>query len=133
MNPQYAQTLRAIARDGAQAFYEGELARDIVRAVRTHAKPGDLTEADLRAYRALEREPVCGSYREWRVCSMGPPSSGAVAVLQILGLLEHTAFARAAPESAAALHFLPKPASLPTPTAHATWETPISSPCRRRS
>ena len=73
--------------------------------VRTHAKPGDLTEDDLRAYRALEREPACGPYRQWRVCSMAPPSSGGVAVLQILGVLERTGFARAPPESAAALHF----------------------------
>jgi gamma-glutamyltranspeptidase/glutathione hydrolase len=105
LNRDYAETLRLIARGGAKVFYEGDLARDIARAVRTHAKPGDLTDADLRAYRAVEREPVCGPYREWRVCSMGPPSSGAVAVLQILGLLERTAFARAPPESEAALHF----------------------------
>ncbi len=105
INRDYAETLRLIARGGAKAFYEGELARDIALAVRTHPKPGDLTEADLRAYRAVEREPVCGPYRGWRVCSMGPPSSGAVAVLQILGLLEHSAFARAPPESEAALHF----------------------------
>ena len=81
-------------------FYEGDVAKDIVLAVRTHAKPGDLTEDDLRGYRALEREPVCGPYRARRVCSMGPPSSGGVAVLQILGLLERTRFARAPPQSA---------------------------------
>jgi gamma-glutamyltranspeptidase/glutathione hydrolase len=96
--------LRVIARGGVSAFYEGDIARDIVLAVRTHVKPGDLTEHDLRKYRALEREPVCGPYRRWRICSMGPPSSGGVAVLQILGLLERTSFARAPPESAVALH-----------------------------
>jgi gamma-glutamyltranspeptidase/glutathione hydrolase len=105
VNREYAGTLRLIAKGGARAFYEGELAKDVALAVQSHAKPGDLTEEDLRAYRALEREPVCGPYREWRVCSMGPPSSGAVAVLQILGLLERTDFARAPPESATALHF----------------------------
>ena len=47
---------------------------------------------------------MCGPYRRWRVCSMGPPSSGGVAVLQMLGLLERTSFARAPPQSAAALH-----------------------------
>jgi gamma-glutamyltranspeptidase/glutathione hydrolase len=103
-NPEYANTLRAIARGGAGVFYEGDIATDIVLAVRTHAKAGDLTEDDLRKYRAVEREPVCGPYRAWRVCSMGPPSSGGVAVLQILGLLQRTNFARAPPESAAALH-----------------------------
>jgi gamma-glutamyltranspeptidase/glutathione hydrolase len=105
VNPEYAETLRAIARGGASVFYEGDIAKDIVLAVRTHAKPGDLTEDDLRKYRALERAAVCGPYRRWRVCSMGPPSSGGVAVLQILGLLERTRFARAPPESPLALHF----------------------------
>ena len=105
VNPAYAATLRVIARGGAQLFYEGDIAKDIVLGVRAHARPGDLTEADLAAYRAVEREPVCGPYREWRVCSMGPPSSGGIAVLQILGLLERTRFARAPPHSAEAVHF----------------------------
>ena len=97
VNREYADTLRLIARGGAQMLYEGDVAKDIVLAVRTHAKPGDLTEDDLRAYRAIERQPVCGPYRGLRLCSMGPPSSGGVAVLQILGLLERTRFrARAA-------------------------------------
>jgi len=104
VNREYAETLRAIARGGASVFYEGDIARDIVLTVRTHAKPGDLTEEDLRSYRALEREPVCGPYRARRICSMGPPSSGAIGVLQMLGILERTNFARAPPESTAALH-----------------------------
>ena len=104
VNREYAETLRTIARGGASVFYEGDIAKDMVLAVRTHAKPGDLTEDDLRSYRAVEREAVCGPYRRWRVCSMGPPSSGGVAVLQMLGLLERTSFARAPPQSAAALH-----------------------------
>ena len=105
VNREYAETLRLVARGGARAFYEGAIAKDIVRAVRTHAKPGDLAEEDLRIYRAIEREPVCGPYRGWRICSMGPPSSGGIAVLQILGLLERTAFAQAAPQSAEAVHY----------------------------
>jgi gamma-glutamyltranspeptidase / glutathione hydrolase len=104
VNREYAETLRAIARGGASVFYEGDIARDIVLTVRTHAKPGDLSEDDLRSYRALEREPVCGPYRARRICSMGPPSSGGIAVLQMLGILERTNFARAPPESTAALH-----------------------------
>jgi gamma-glutamyltranspeptidase/glutathione hydrolase len=130
-NPEYADTLRAVARAGANVFYEGEIAKDIVLAVRTNARPGDITEHDLKKYRALEREPVCGPYRRWRICSMGPPSSGGVAVLQMLGLLERTAFARAPPESVAALHlfaeagklayadrarYLGDPDSVPVPT-----------------
>jgi gamma-glutamyltranspeptidase / glutathione hydrolase len=105
VNPQYGETLRVVARGGARLFYEGDIARDIVLTVRAHARPGDLTEDDLAAYRAIEREPLCGPYREWRVCSMGPPSSGGVAVLQMLGVLERVPFARAPPQSARAVHF----------------------------
>ena len=104
VNAQYAATLRTIGKGGAEAFYRGEIAQDIVRAVRSNAKPGDLTEQDLAGYRALEREPLCGAYRQWRVCSMAPPSAGGVAVLQILGILERTPFARAPPLSAEAVH-----------------------------
>ena len=112
VNREYAETLRVIARGGASAFYDGDIARDMVVAVRTHPNPGDLSEEDLRNYRAVEREAVCGPYRSWRVCSMGPPSSGGVAVLQILGYLERTDFARAPAQSAAALHFFAEAAKL---------------------
>jgi len=104
VNRDYASTLRLVAEQGVDAFYKGQIAKDIVRAVRSHAKPGDLTEQDLAGYRALEREPLCGPYRQWRVCSMAPPSAGGVAVLQILGILERTTFARAPPLSADAVH-----------------------------
>ena len=104
VNREYGATLRRVAMHGAQAFYRGDIARDIVRAVRTHPRPGDLSLEDLAAYRALEREPVCGPYRVRRICSMGPPSSGGVALLQILGLLERSDFARAPPHSATAVH-----------------------------
>ncbi|HEX2197472.1 MAG TPA: gamma-glutamyltransferase [Burkholderiales bacterium] len=102
-NAQYGQTLRAIAAQGAEAFYRGDIARDLVRAVR--ARGGDLSQQDLAAYQALEREPLCGPYRRWRICSVGPPSSGGLAVLQILGLLERTPFAQAPPHSAEAVHY----------------------------
>jgi gamma-glutamyltranspeptidase/glutathione hydrolase len=104
VNPAYGATLRTVAREGVDAFYRGPIAADIVRAVRSHPKPGDLSAQDLAGYRALEREPVCGPYRQWRLCTMGPPSAGGVAVLQILGLLERAGFERAAPDSAAAVH-----------------------------
>lgn len=84
-----AETLRTLAAKGADAFYTGYIAEDVVTSVRGHAtNPGDMTLADMSAYRVIEREPVCASYRVWRVCGMGPPSSGAVAVGQILGVLE---------------------------------------------
>jgi gamma-glutamyltranspeptidase/glutathione hydrolase len=103
-NPEYAATLRAIAAGGADAFYRGAIAQDIVRAARTHAVPGDLALEDLARYRAIERAPVCGPYRRWRVCGMGPPSSGGVGVLQLLGILERSGFADAPPQSVEALH-----------------------------
>ncbi|MEP5753642.1 MAG: gamma-glutamyltransferase [Nitratireductor sp.] len=88
-NPAYARTLRRIGREGADAFYEGAIGEAIVAAVTGHAdNPGTLTRADLAAYRAKERAPVCVSYRGHEVCGMGPPSSGGLAVGQILGLLE---------------------------------------------
>jgi gamma-glutamyltranspeptidase/glutathione hydrolase len=88
-NPEYAAVLREVAAGGAQAFYRGPVARDIAAAVQKHpVEPGDLTVADLERYRAKEREPVCGAFRAYRVCGMPPPSSGGIAVLQVLGILE---------------------------------------------
>ncbi|MGH8704070.1 MAG: gamma-glutamyltransferase family protein, partial [Burkholderiales bacterium] len=111
VNSEYAATLRAIAASGAQAFYTGAIAQDIVNSVRAHPRPGDLSLEDLARYRAAERDPVCGAYRSRRVCSMGPPGSGAV-VLQILGLLERAGFHRAAPNSADAVHIYSEAARL---------------------
>ena len=110
-NAEYAATLRAIAAQGADAFYTGAIARDIVRAVASHRRPGDLALADLAGYRPLEREPVCGTYRGRRICSMGPPAGG-VTLLQILGLLERAGFERAAPGSAEAVHLFSEAARL---------------------
>jgi gamma-glutamyltranspeptidase/glutathione hydrolase len=86
-NPPLAATLRAIAGGGADAFYRGDIAADIVRAVRSHPNRGLLTEADFDAYQAKERPPVCTDYKRWRICGMGPPSSGGIAVAQIFGIL----------------------------------------------
>jgi len=82
-NPAYADTLRLLASQGAGAFYRGRLAREMVRAAAS-----DLTEADFAAYRAVERPALCRAYRVWLVCGMGPPSSGGVAVAQMLAILE---------------------------------------------
>ena len=88
-NPAFAATLKRIAAEGADAFYQGEIARDIAETVRSHPiNPGDLTEADLAAYKVKVREPVCGTYRVYKVCGMPPPSSGGITVLEILGILE---------------------------------------------
>lgn len=105
-NPAFATTLRAIAGRGADAFYEGAIAEDIVATVTGHAtNPGDITLDDLAAYKVEERAPVCGRYRAYTLCGMGPPSSGAVAVQQILGMLETKDIARAGAGAEAAHWF----------------------------
>lgn len=87
-NPAYAATLRVLATQGADGFYTGSVADSIVTAVQGAAdNPGVLDKVDLAIYRVKEREAVCAPYRVWQVCGMGPPSSGALAVGQILGLL----------------------------------------------
>lgn len=106
-NPVFADTLRRIADGGADAFYTGVIARDIARAVRSApALPGSLDAVDLAAYKAKKRPPVCAPYRGVRVCGMGPPSSGGVGVLQILGLLERFDMSALAPSSPEAAHLL---------------------------
>jgi gamma-glutamyltranspeptidase/glutathione hydrolase len=88
-NPAYAATLRQLVKGGDKAFYEGALARAIVDTVRNNPnRAGRLALADLKRYRALERDPVCGSFRAYTVCGMPPPSSGGTTVLAILGMLE---------------------------------------------
>jgi gamma-glutamyltranspeptidase/glutathione hydrolase len=87
-NPELAAVLRRVAAEGPDAFYTGDIAHDIAAAIAAQPKPGDLTEQDLAAYRAIEREPVCGGYRGLRICGMPPPSSGGIAVLAMLGILE---------------------------------------------
>ncbi|SHL67277.1 gamma-glutamyltranspeptidase / glutathione hydrolase [Roseovarius marisflavi] len=88
-NPEYADTLRLLATTGARGFYTGEMALDIAERVQRSGKSsGVLAPIDLAIYRVKERAAVCAPYRGYEVCGMGPPSSGAVAVGQILGLLE---------------------------------------------
>ena len=87
-NPAYAATLKAIANEGVSAFYSGEIAADIVRTVRNApGNPGVLSAMDLALYQVKERPAACAAYRSYDVCGMGPPSSGALTVGQILGML----------------------------------------------
>jgi gamma-glutamyltranspeptidase/glutathione hydrolase len=89
-NPDYAETLSAIAKGGADAFYKGPIAQAIVKTVQEAANnPGVLSLADLENYSIEEREPVCFSYRALDVCGMGPPSSGGIAISQMLGMTEN--------------------------------------------
>ncbi len=105
-NPALAKTLTAIAEGGAKAFYQGPIARDIVAAVTTAENPGLLTLADLAAYRAIVREPVCAPYRSYRLCGVPPPTSGGITTLQILGILESFDLAALAPGSLEAVHLI---------------------------
>ena len=87
-NPELAETFELIASKGADVFYLGAIATDIAQAVQNDPRqPGTLSADDLAHYRAEAREPVCAPYRGRKVCGAGPPSSGAVAVGQVLGLL----------------------------------------------
>lgn len=88
-NPAYAKLLRDVAARGPDAFYTGAIAQAIVKAV-TQAPRNrtTMTLADLKAYQAKERPAVCTTYRVYKVCGMGPPSSGATTVFGILGMLE---------------------------------------------
>lgn len=106
-NPAYADTLRLLAENGPTAFYRGALAEEIVETVQTAPiNPGTLSLDDMAAYEPKVRAPVCGDYREWKVCGMPPPSSGGVAVLQILKLLEGFDLPAVEPESAEALNLM---------------------------
>ncbi|WP_425364985.1 gamma-glutamyltransferase [Jiella endophytica] len=99
-NEAFAETLTTIAEKGAEGFYEGPVAEAIVATVQNaEGNPGRLALSDLANYRVVEREPVCLTYRVYDVCGMGPPSSGALTVGQILGLLAPFDIAGLGPES----------------------------------
>ena len=97
-NAAFAAVLRGVAERGPVAFNEGAVARDIVAKVRSHAtNTGLLSEADLAGYRAKVREPLCFDYKAWRLCGMPPPSSGTLALGQMLGMLAQHPLAAAPP------------------------------------
>ncbi|SEN28794.1 gamma-glutamyltranspeptidase / glutathione hydrolase [Pseudomonas sp. ok272] len=87
-NPALANVLKRIAAEGPDALYQGPIAQEIVAKVQGNANPGSLSLNDLKGYRAKERAPLCTDYQRWQVCGMPPPSSGGIAVAQILGTLQ---------------------------------------------
>lgn len=102
--PDLARTLRRIAAGGAEEFYRGAIARELTTALR---KGGSLiTEDDLRHYEPRLREPLTGAYRGYRILAAPPPSSGGVALVQTLNILEETPYAADGHGSATALHWL---------------------------
>jgi gamma-glutamyltranspeptidase/glutathione hydrolase len=87
-NPALAAVFKRIAKEGPDALYKGPVAQEIVAKVQGHANPGSLSLNDLNGYSAKERAPLCTDYKRWQVCGMPPPSSGGIAVAQILGTLQ---------------------------------------------
>jgi gamma-glutamyltranspeptidase/glutathione hydrolase len=107
VNPDLAVTLEAVAKGGRDAFYTGPVAEKIVARVRTApTNPAMMMLEDLKAYEAKQRDPVCAPYRVWRVCTMGPPSAGGIAVLQILGQLQGFDLKTLGAENPVAWHLL---------------------------
>ena len=109
-NPAYAETLRRISQDGVAAFYalgDQSIAADIVGTVRAApGNPGLLNQWDMALYQVIERPAVCAKYRGHDVCGMGPPSSGALAVGQILGVLNEFDLGALEPGSTDALRLM---------------------------
>jgi gamma-glutamyltranspeptidase/glutathione hydrolase len=105
-NPALAETFRLIAAQGAAALLRGPVAAEIAEAVRTHGEGGLITTDDLAGYAPVERQPICNPYRAFRVCGFPPPSSGGVAVGQILGVLEHFDLKRMNPRGADSAHLI---------------------------
>ena len=103
-NSELANVLRDISIKGTTAFYEGEIAQEIISQVKRHPRPGKLELIDLTNYQAKERSVICGPYRSWKICGMGPPSSGGLSTLQILGILEKDPLASLEPNSAQMIH-----------------------------
>jgi gamma-glutamyltranspeptidase/glutathione hydrolase len=106
-NPELAETLQTIADEGPDGFYKGAVAQKIVDAV-THApaRPGTLSLDDMAGYEAKHRDPLCRPYRDYRVCTMPPPTSGGISTLQILGILENFDMGQIEPMSLTAIHFI---------------------------
>ncbi|MGE4219910.1 MAG: gamma-glutamyltransferase [Alphaproteobacteria bacterium] len=102
--PDLAASLRRIAAEGPDAFYRGDIAKKIAAEMASHHSA--MTQADLAAYRVLEREPVRGRYRGYDILSMPPPSSGGVHLIQMLNILEGYDLAALGHNSAASIHLM---------------------------
>lgn len=106
-NPALAETLEKIAAQGADSFYAGDNAATVAAKVGTAPRnPAPLTTADLAGYQAKGRAPVCGDYRGYRVCGMGPPSSGATTVYAILKQLERFDLKALGPDNPVSWHLI---------------------------
>jgi len=131
--PALAETLSMIAREGPDSFYHGPFAASLAAEVAADTPSSGMTEADLAGYRAVERDPACVFYRLYRVCTMGPPSSGGVALLAMLKQLERFDLAALGPRNPVTWHlfiesqrlafadrefYVGDPDQVPVPLAH---------------
>jgi len=105
-NPDLADTMQRIATEGSRVLREGPIAEAMVARVHGHVRPGTLALTDLAAYTPVKREPLCGPYRVWVVCGMPPPSSGGIAILQMLGLLAPFDLTKDKPNDLRAIHLI---------------------------
>jgi gamma-glutamyltranspeptidase/glutathione hydrolase len=105
-NPALADTMQRIAAEGSRVLREGPIAEAMVERVHGHVRPGTLSVTDLAAYTPVKREALCGPYRVWIVCGMPPPSSGGIAILQMLGLLEPFDLRQDKPNDLRAVHLI---------------------------
>lgn len=112
-NPKLANVYKSIAKEGISIFYNGWIAKKIVDSVQnTSIAPGRLSLQDLADYKAKEVDAVCGKYRAYNICGMAPPSSGGIAVIQMLGLLNHFDLSKEQPNSVKALHLFTQSSKL---------------------
>jgi len=102
--PELAETLTRIAKNGAREFYEGQTATTLVAEMEKHG--GLITLSDLAAYQAVEHQPLTGTYRNYTVITAPPSSSGGITLLQMLGMLDGTGYAKTGFGSATSLHYL---------------------------
>ena len=106
-NPALAKALREIARNGISDFYNGAIAQQIITKVNNDPdNPGQLDQQDFNNYQAKIRPPVCADYRSYKICGMGPPSSGGLTVLQTMQILSHFDLAKMEPLSAQSIHII---------------------------
>lgn len=105
-NPAFADFLEELSMQGPDAFYEGAAGAIHQAVAEASRNPTRLTAGDLAAYRARERPAVCSPYRGYKVCGMGPPSSGATTVLQILGMLERFDLRALGPDNPESWHLI---------------------------
>jgi gamma-glutamyltranspeptidase / glutathione hydrolase len=104
VQPELAQTLTRISKGGADEFYEGETARML--AAQMEKNGGLITLSDLKHYAAVERTPLTGSYRNYTIVTAPPSSSGGIVLLQMLGMLDGTGYAKTGFGSASTIHFV---------------------------